>query len=319
MENYFVYNAETGKIELHFEKDIYQALPEESKKSIKSSFLWGRRSGCWISRAKFPNLYWPRECAKSLGLVDGGTVGERRSYAEQMEEKAEKAERRAERYENRAAAAETRAEELQKPIRDMHGDISFFTQPNINTSAGRSFTRRRERMFESFEKGFEEYNKSAYWKERAAVAKNTAAMAGLNDKAFVGRRIAEREKDIRALKRSLDEFTQILEKSDRDGGEPVDRYGTKLSRDRIESNIERWTDMLEAKLDELGFYQDCMDRLGGVKYSKDTVKIGDRVKIRGCWGTVAGRGPKNVKFVDDNWPFAMSYPYAEIQEYQAAN
>ena len=46
--DYFILNRETGKLELHFTKESYQALDEGVKRKIKSSFLWGRRSGCWI-------------------------------------------------------------------------------------------------------------------------------------------------------------------------------------------------------------------------------------------------------------------------------
>ena len=48
--NYYIQNLETGKLELHFDKEAYIALDEATKKKIKSSFLWGRKSGCWISR-----------------------------------------------------------------------------------------------------------------------------------------------------------------------------------------------------------------------------------------------------------------------------
>ena len=161
-DSYFIRNRETGKLELHFDKADYDDLTDDQKREIKSAFLWGRRSGCWISRCKEPNLWRAEKIAKALGLADGGTTGERLSFAEQQERKAEKAERRAERFECAADAAEARGEALQKPINDMRGDIAFFTQPNINSSAGRAFTRQRERMFAAYESGFKEFNKSAY-------------------------------------------------------------------------------------------------------------------------------------------------------------
>ena len=161
-DSYFIRNRETGKLELHFDKADYDDLTDDQKREIKGAFLWGRRSGCWISRCKEPNLWRAEKIAKALGLADGGTTGERLSFAEQQERKAEKAERRAERFECAADAAEARGEALQKPINDMRGDIAFFTQPNINSSAGRAFTRQRERMFAAYESGFKEFNKSAY-------------------------------------------------------------------------------------------------------------------------------------------------------------
>lgn len=44
----------------------------------------------------------------------------------------------------------------------MHGDIAFFTQPNINSSAGRAFANKR--MFAAYERGFEEFKKSEYYR-----------------------------------------------------------------------------------------------------------------------------------------------------------
>ena len=141
--DYFIRNKETGKLELHFEKSTYDALTGEQRKDIKSNFLWGRNSGCWISRAKEPNLYHAIRCATSIGLTDAGSIGERLSFAEQQQRKAERAERRADRFEYASEQAEKRGEQLQKPINDMHGDIAFFTQPNINTSAGRAMPKYR--------------------------------------------------------------------------------------------------------------------------------------------------------------------------------
>ena len=143
----YIFNRETQKLELHFSRESYMALSEELKKEIKSNFLFSRKADAWVSRAKFPNLSWAEAVAKKLGLTDGGKVGEALTFGEQMERKAERAEARAERYELNAGRAAQRGEELQKPINDMHGDTAFFTQPNINSSAGRAFANSREKMF----------------------------------------------------------------------------------------------------------------------------------------------------------------------------
>ena len=50
-----------------------------------------RKTGAWISRSKFPNLWRAEGVAKKLGLTDGGKVGENLSFAEQMDRKAERA------------------------------------------------------------------------------------------------------------------------------------------------------------------------------------------------------------------------------------
>lgn len=322
-EDYFIVNRETGKLELHFSRSMYDALTDDQKQSIRSSFLWGRKSGCWISRAKEPNLYYARRCAESLGLADAGQLGERLSYAEQMARKAERAERRAERFEARSEAAHQEGEALQKPINDMHGDIAFFTQPNINTSAGRAFTHRRDRMFDSFVRGFEAFNKSAYWADRAKVSRAAAEQKALQDKGFVMRRIEERQRDIRALKNSVEEYESMI--ADLAAGRtPRDRHGWEVKRteEQLREQIDIWLDRLEVKLDELGYYQDCLDKLGGVTFSKANLTKGDlliisrwREPVRFLRG-----GPKNftyeftlahMKYADGS-PMQGQAAYAEI-------
>ena len=297
MNNYFIRNRETGKLELHFDKAVYDALTSEQKNDIKHNFLWGRKSNCWISRAKEPNLYRAIRCAESIGLEDAGKQGERLSFAEQMERKAERAERRAERYDARSDAAEAKGDALQKPYRDAAQDWSFVTQPNINTSAGRAFTNRRNRMFAAFEKGFSEFRRSAYWAERAKTARATAAQKELKNKGFVMRRIAERESDIRKLKKNIEAYEGYAAAFER-GEEPVDSWGYKVKRENVEANLERWLDMLEAKLDELGFYQDCLEDLGGVQYDKSSFKRGDLLYISRWKEPVrfVRGGPKNFTY-----------------------
>ena len=85
----YIMNKETGKIELHFDKADYLALAEDQKKDIKSNYLFSRVKRAWVSRAKFPNLYRAEKVAKDLGLSNGGNVGEKLTFAEQMERKAE--------------------------------------------------------------------------------------------------------------------------------------------------------------------------------------------------------------------------------------
>lgn len=104
----YITNKETGKLELHFDKADYLALPDNDKKEIKSNFLFSRKANAWVSRAKFPNLYRAELVAKKLNLMNGGKVGETLSFAEQMERKAERAEARAERYNARSSNAATR-------------------------------------------------------------------------------------------------------------------------------------------------------------------------------------------------------------------
>lgn len=278
-----IFNRETLKIELHFDKAEYTALSDAEKAEIKSAFLWSNRGGCWVSRTKEPNLWRAKQIAQKLGFGEIEKVGERLTFAEQVDRAQEKANARAERYEEHAERAEKRAEVLQKPMNDHHGDIAFFTQPNINSSAGRSFTRYRERVYASFDKGIEEYRRSEYWKGRAETARQTAAGDKYKDPAYLERKIKECKLNMKHQKETLEAYENTIEKLT--NGQTVKRYdGTEWT---LEEAYERGTDLLErmeAERDKLAFFLDAFEALGGVKWTRENIKPGYTVKVA-RWGT----------------------------------
>lgn len=310
---YYIINRETDKLELHFSKEEYQAMPDETKSTIRSNFLFSRRGGCWVSRAKRPHLSYVERIAKDLGAEYQGKTGEELTFEEKMERQADRAAARAERMDARSDAAAQRGEALQKPVENMRGDIAFFTQPNINTSAGRAFTRQRERMFAAFDRGFEEFKKSEYYAQRAEVARRTANLENSKDKAFCGRRVKDAQKNIKAIHKNLDHYHAMLEC---DGmGEQQKRFdGTPIERAEIERWIEDAEERLESEISRLCYYQSCIDDLGGVQFSKENIKPGYVVKIKhynDC--TVLRTGPKNIIYRTPNG-FNLTAAYAEILE-----
>lgn len=317
MKNYYIMNRETQKLELHFEKSFYMDLPEEQKKKIKSNFLFSRYIGGWISRAKFPNLYWAEQVAKEIGLIDAGKTGESLTFAEQMERKAEKAEARAERYDHKAGTAQAKAEALQKPLNDMRGDNSFFTQPNINSSSGRAFTSRREKMFKSYEKGFEEFKKSEYYAERAEAARQTMKDTKPTDKGFIDRRIKEAEKTIKAQRKNLENYKQTLYRIN--NGEEIKRYnGDNITAETVEKWIENAETIIENAISKSVYYHQCLDDLGGVEFSPDNIQVGYIVKIA-RWGNcrVISKGKVNITYEIINGGatgFSNTATYAEIEK-----
>ena len=291
----YTVNKTTGKLVLEFSKEEYTALPTDKKASIKSNFLFSRKTGAWISRAKWPNLWNAEKVAKSLGAENGGEIGERLNFAEQMEQKAERAEARAERYNNYAENAEKRGERLQKPINDMRGDISFFTQPNINNSAGRAFTRRRDRMFAAYDRGFEEFRKSEYFRDRAESALNTASLTKPKDKGFCDRRIKDAQKAIRDIRKTLEKYDEYILKLD--DGETLKRWnGEEITREEVERGIADFEERLEMQFEKEIYYRNCIEELGGVGFSKETIAKGDIIRLK-RWGRcrVVSVGTVNVR------------------------
>jgi len=310
----YIFNLETTKIELHFEKADYAALSDEQKREIKNAFLWSNKGKCWVSRAKEPNLYRAKQVASKLGFTEEQREGERISYAEQLERQTERAEARADRYEGYAANAEGRAAQLQKPIHDMHGDNSFFTQPNINSSAGRAFTNRREKMYAQYERGFEEYRKSAHFQEKAAVARGTASQVQYENPGYLDRRIKECKKEIRDREKNIIYYEGILCAVE-NGEEKKWRGGEVVTAESVQALIEQQLELIEKAMDKQGYLENCFEALGGYRFCKDNIKVGYIVLIK-RWGQVEiiSTGPTNVGFKILSTGGTLQAAYAEIDE-----
>ena len=295
----YIFNLETTKIELHFEKSEYGALTDEQRSDLKSAFLWSRTGGCWVSRAKEPNLWRAKQIAAKLGFTEEQREGERLSFSEQVERQTDRAERRAERYEQYAENAERRGAALQQPLNRMHGDIAFFTQPIIAGHAGsQAFARQRERMFTQYERGFEEYRKSEYFQNRAQIARATADGAKYRDVAYLDRRIKECKKEIKARKKNIIHYEQTLYAIE--NGEKKKRFdGTPITAEVVNDWIKRELELVEKAMDKQAFLEACVDQCGGIQFSKDNIKIGFQVRLNDGFDSeveVIGSGPQNITY-----------------------
>lgn len=313
-EDYFIRNRETGKMELHFAKSTYDALSDAQRSAIRSNYVWGRKSGCWISRAKEPHLHFARKVAQDIGLIDAGDIGERLSFAEQMQRKAEKAERRAERFESISAAAEKNGEALTKPLHEACQDIAFATQPIHNTSAGRAFQRKRERMIAAFDRGIEEFRKSEYYAERAEIARQTAAQKNLTDKAFIQRRIEECEASLRAIKRNIEHYEKQTPAAE--AGTLKSYDGTIITPDDLNRRIAGQEERMEAELDKLAYYTAALDALGGIQYSRENIKPGYVVQVdrygRSQWQVISCGAKKFKAMEPTGCGLLLVFSYAQI-------
>jgi len=261
MKNY-IFNLETTKIELYFEKSEYDVLTDEQKRNLKSAFLWSNRGKCWVSRAKEPNLWRAKAVAKKLGFTEEQREGERFTYAEQIERKSERAEERADRYDDYADNATKRGEQLQKPLNDMRGDTAFFTQPIIAGHSGsQAFARQRERMYNQYHKGFEEYRKSDYFKDRAAIARETTSTSKFSDPVYLDRRIKECKKEIRDREKNIVRYEKILSAIE-NGEKKEKKYsGGFYTIEETTSWIERELELVEKAIDKQGYLENCLDEL----------------------------------------------------------
>jgi len=111
--------------------------------------------------------------AQKLGLIEniepkGECLGEK----ELLENKIRKVENRIARYIKYAENARKRCETMQAEFNKNRGDISWLTQPNVNSSTGRAFTNSRNRIIERYRKGFDEFNKAKYFDDKAKSSKH---------------------------------------------------------------------------------------------------------------------------------------------------
>lgn len=306
----YILNLETNKIELHFEKSEYLVLTENLKKELKSSFLFSRSAAAWVSRST-QNHYNAIDTAKKLGFLEQEKQGEKISYAEQLEKKVEKAENRAERYEEYAINAAKRGKEMQKELNSFHGDNSFFTQPNINSSRGRAFTNYRKKLYERYDRGFQEYQKSSYFQDRAEIARQTASNSQLQSRSYLHNRIADGRKTVGILSERVKEYGDILEKII--NGEKL--YNSKkeiVTVETIENALEEKLERYDAEFDKLTFFENCIKELGEQFTAKD-LKIGYLVLVGGTWYEVTKVCPTNFQ-TSRSWGGQRSTPYDQIAE-----
>jgi len=304
---------------LHFDKTEYMALSAEQKKLIKSNFLFSRYSGAWVSRCKEPNLFRARKVAEQLGFTQERREGERLSFAEQVEKQAERAERRAERFESYADNAERRGQNLQKEFNELRKDWSWLTQPIIAGHSGsQRFGRQRQRVMDRYNKGFEEYRKSEYFRDRAATAQNTADMKKFRDPVYLDNRIKECRKNIRAMEKSIIKYEEMLYSLENHTEEKPSPYFGRYTAEQVSEWIEHQLERIEAEVDKQAYMENCLDAIGGVPFSQGNIKPGYIVKIqRSGRCEIVSAGPVNVtyKILEGGAAgMVLTAPYAEITE-----
>ena len=306
-------NMETNKIELYLEREDYGALDPAIKDEIRRNFLFSRKKCAWISRAKFPNLYFAEQIAKKIGLQDEGKVGERLTFEEQQEVKADRAESRAHFYDHQAQKAMDKAEQLQKPFLNM--DYAAATQPINNSSAGRAFANQRNRIIAAFDKGMEEFRKSEYYARCADNARKTAKNTTDCTKGFCQRRIEEAERSIRAQKKRL-KFYEIRMKQVHDNGGVFYVSGEPITDEKVQTWIENAEEIIQTNIEKIAYYDGLIEASGGRKFSKENIHAGDVVKLE-KWRdpvTVVRTGDKNITYAFPDNPIKLKASYAEIEK-----
>ena len=307
------FDREQEKIFIRFMRDEWGALAQEKKEKVKRAFLWSPRRQAWASRAKEPNLYAARLVCEELG-APVEKVGERLTMAEKVEREKERAEERAARYDRNADAAEERADKLARPLEEKRGDIAFFTQPNINSTAGRAFKRYRENVYKSYEKSIDEYRKSEYYKGKAEAARDTAAGSKYNDAAYVERKADESRLTLKHLAAHMESYERIY--NTLTSGETAKTLTGELwTVEEVAERMDDTAERMDAERDRLAFFLNRFEELGGNRYGRENIKKGYLVKIKtGRFVRVIGTGPKNFTANMNGFPIKCQYACIESIE-----
>ena len=144
--------------------------------------------------------------------------------------------------------------------------------------------------------------------QRAAAAAVTTAAR--NSPVTVANRIDKLAADVRRLERHIN--SSVYDEV---------RGFIPASPEQIAKRAELNGPRLDELRDKLAYWQGVRDEqvAAGIatNYSRDTVKKGDHVKIRGTWSLVQRANPKTVRIqVEAGWD--LSYSWAEVKDHRPA-
>ncbi len=199
------------------------------------------------------------------------------SYADRRAAKAERHGRRAERLEARADSRERRRGEAQAALNanPMYSDYSAFTEPIKagHHSEGRH-RRAKAAVSAKMDKVVTLWREEAELRGRATAAADAAKPDAERGAGFMQRRIDEIAAELRKVER-------LLAGTDRDQAVSAIMDGREV---QAPDPASEWGQKLTARRDFLAegfaYWQALLDGIGGVQYSKATVKKGDIVVKR---------------------------------------
>lgn len=279
---------------------------------------WSPANEGWIISAEAePSV---RAIAEPAGLTvtileeDNGALAPA-SYADLRASRAERHGRRAERLEARADVRERKRGETQAALNanPMYSDYSAFTEPIKagHHSEGRH-RRAKAAVSAKMDKVVTLWREEAELRGRAKAAAEAAKPDAERGAGFMQRRIDEITAELRRLERILAGTDQsqivaaLMDGRQVQAPDPDSEWGQKLTARR---------DFLA---EGLAYWQTLLDGIGGVQYSKATVKKGDIVvKRSGIQAVVERANEKTVRVVYEGGVlegWRSKVPYAEIAD-----
>lgn len=237
--------------------------------------------------------------------AEGGQAGERLTFTEQIEAKQERAAERAERFEDRAEKAEAESARRFKVSHDMMDAIPMGQPILIGHYSEKRDRAYRERAWSHLGKAVEAGERAKHYDSRAATARFTAAGEQFSNPAYLNRRIEEVEKEVRTILARIE--GRMYLNSEEAHFTPT------------EADLERFKGRLQIEMERLEFYEAKLEEIGGIAFTRETLKGKQAVKIRGRWERIVRLNPKTVAIPNICYPlpehqdkWALKYAYAEV-------
>jgi hypothetical protein len=298
--NYYLVDS-LGKAELHFEYSTYKNLSAYLQKEVKSYFNWSRARKAWVSKGSW-NSGTVQRVIEQLNLPLKGKK-DRMSFEDQLDRRQKNLQYKSNVYENRAKKLEERAAYLVAEREKYRGDWSFWTQPNVDTSGGRSFTRQRNKIIENYFKGLDMNEKAAKFREFAASQRYASKNTQLNNPAYVLKKLEEAQSLFEQLAKYTPDYIKLhLEK------------GTEESL--IKAEVSK--DALDQAAQKLAFYMQVWDDLPeSAKFDRQKLKEARYVSVDGgsnpTYYKVHKVNPKNIVLL--YWPERVS-PWNRYRKFE---
>lgn len=211
---------------------------------------------------------------------------ERLSFAEQQEHKRERAEIRADRLEERASNHAKAARDAFDRSDQAVAGIPMGQPILIGHHSEKRHRNALKRSDNAMRKGVEEQEYAQHLSDRAEGNRQKAEGKHLTLE-YCGNRLQEAQAELNDINRTLQRQLSDQE-----------RVRIEQHRDQIQERIDYWT-------------EECQ-KLGGDKYSKATIKVGDYVRYMGNWFPVERVNAKSVTARPYNKAWTDTIPYHKL-------
>jgi hypothetical protein len=278
-------NEEHDGIEIRF-----PGKPERSViDSLKSAgFRWSSRSMVWYAK----DTPYHRQVAESLA-TGIGSVGEKLSYAEQIQAKRDRAEARQEHLETKAERLTDKAD---AEIGKSHAilDVIPFGQPILtgHHSEGRH-RRDLERADNAMRRGFETQKEADRTAERLRGSISNIVRMDRPD--VIKRRIDKIAADQRKVERNLASCRAKLEigrEYDYQKGDYITM--TEEAKQKFDTSMEWSRNKIVEYGEQIAYWQGVLNQQGVTFLGPDDFKVGEQVKTRHGLAVVKRVNPKSL-------------------------